>query len=129
MANHGPQLGRPGFNPVRKLSIMWDGVKYAVGTEFTVTYKVVLSAGALALASLMSQWEHVLIIVLATAQMVMAEMLNTAVEGLCDLFTEQSDERIRKVKDVAAAAVGITTLVWVVVFFAEVIRLGRQYFA
>ncbi|MCH4208053.1 MAG: diacylglycerol kinase family protein [Solobacterium sp.] len=33
------------------------------------------------------------------------EILNTAVEKLCNLYTEKTDERIRVIKDLAAGAV------------------------
>lgn len=47
------------------------------------------------------------------------EAVNTAIEKLCDLHTMEFDERIRDVKDVAAAAImlvlscqGILLLIW-----------------
>lgn len=38
------------------------------------------------------------------------ELVNTAIEKLCDVVTEQKDERIRVIKDVSAAAVLVSAL-------------------
>lgn len=42
------------------------------------------------------------------------ELVNTSIEKLCDVVTEEKDERIKVIKDVAAAAVLVTA------FFAAV---------
>lgn len=39
-----------------------------------------------------------------------AELLNTAIEGLCDLVQPAHDERVRRIKDAAAGAVLIAAL-------------------
>ncbi len=44
-----------------------------------------------------------------------AELLNTAIEGLCDLVQPAHDERVRRIKDAAAGAVLIAALAAAVV--------------
>lgn len=45
----------------------------------------------------------------------MAELMNTAIEHLCDRVTKEQDESVRRVKDVAAGAVLVTAIISVVV--------------
>lgn len=44
-----------------------------------------------------------------------AELLNTAIEGLCDLVQPAQDERVRRIKDAAAGAVLVAALAAVAV--------------
>jgi diacylglycerol kinase (ATP) len=46
-------------------------------------------------------------------------MLNSAIEALCDFVETRHNERIKVIKDIAAAAVGISIVVWFVVLIAE----------
>jgi diacylglycerol kinase (ATP) len=44
-----------------------------------------------------------------------AELLNTALEVLCDRVSREQDESIRRIKDVAAGAVLIAAIISVIV--------------
>ena len=46
-----------------------------------------------------------------------------AIEALCDFVEPRHDERIKVVKDVAAAAVGVAILAWIIVLAVEAARL------
>lgn len=46
-----------------------------------------------------------LAVILAIAAVWIAEAFNTAIEGLCDLVTQEEDARIGRIKDIAAGAV------------------------
>ena len=47
--------------------------------------------------------------------MLVAEVMNTVIEALCDYLCPDYDERIRDIKDMAAAAAFIAVAVWYVV--------------
>lgn len=49
-------------------------------------------------------------VIICIALVLSAEMLNTCIEDLCNLYTTGTDERIRKIKDMAASAVLIAGL-------------------
>ncbi len=53
-----------------------------------------------------------------------AELLNSAIETLCDFLEPRENAKIGAIKDIAAAAVGISIVVWVVVVVFDVIHLG-----
>ena len=118
--------GEPGYHPIRKLRTVLSGLRYAVVYDFSVTYKLVLSALVIAAAFALRAWVDLLLILVVTALVLVAEMLNSAIEALCDFVETQHNEKIKIIKDVAAAAVGISILVWFVVLAVEVGRFVRE---
>ena len=114
--------GDPGYHPLRKLRTVFSGLRYAVIYDFSVAYKLVLSAVVLAAAIALRAWVDLLLILVVTALVLIAEILNSAIEALCDFVETRHNERIKVIKDVAAAAVGISILVWFVVLIVEASR-------
>ena len=53
----------------------------------------------------------------------MAELFNSAIEALCDFVEERHNEKIKVIKDIAAAAVGMSILLWVTVMVMEIWQL------
>ena len=114
--------GDPGYHPLRKLCTVFSGLRYAVIYDFSVAYKLVLSAVVLAAAIALRAWVDLLLILVVTALVLIAEILNSAIEALCDFVETRHNEKIKVIKDVAAAAVGISILVWFVVLIVEASR-------
>jgi diacylglycerol kinase (ATP) len=46
---------------------------------------------------------------------VVTEMLNTAIEAICDFIETRENEKIKAIKDIGAAAVGISIFIWIMV--------------
>ncbi len=107
----------------RKLRIIWAGLRHAVLNDFSVAYKLVLSAALLGIFFWLRQWLDLLLIVVATGLVLVAEILNTAIEGICDFIEPGRDDRIKVIKDVAAAGVGMSIATWMIVVIAELWRL------
>jgi diacylglycerol kinase (ATP) len=105
MRNKFLGTGTPGYHPARKVLTVISGLRYAVLYDASVAYKLVLSA-----------------VVLVAAFVVVAEMFNSAIEALCDFVEVRHNERIKVIKDIAAAAVGLTIVVWIVVLAVEAAR-------
>ena len=63
-------------------------------------------------------------ILLATGLVLTAELLNSAIEALCDFLEPRENEKIGAIKDIAAAAVGISIVVWMVVVVVDVVHLA-----
>lgn len=112
-------IGEPGYHPLRKVRTVFSGLRYAVVYDFSVAYKLVLSAVVLAAAFAMRAWVDLLLIVVVTALVLVAEILNSAIEALCDFVETRHDPRIKVIKDMAAAAVGISMFAWMVVLAVE----------
>jgi diacylglycerol kinase len=117
--------GEPGYHPLRKLRTVFSGLRYAVVYDFSVAYKLVLSALVLAAAFALRAWVDLLLILVVTALVLVAEILNSAIEALCDFVETRHNERIKVIKDIAAAAVGISIFVWFVVLVVEASRFWQ----
>jgi diacylglycerol kinase (ATP) len=113
----------PSYHPIQKLKVILAGLHVAVVTDFSVAYKVILSAPVLGGAFLFRQWVDVGLILLAMGLMLISELFNSAIEVLCDFVEPQQNDRIRVSKDIAAAAAGLSILVWATILIIESIRL------
>ena len=115
-------IGEPGYHPLRKLRTVFSGLRYAVLYDWSVTYKLVLSVAVLIAAFALRAWVDFLLILVVTAFVLVAEIFNSAIEALCDFVETCHNERIKVIKDIAAAGVGIAIFVWLVVLSVEVGR-------
>ena len=65
-------------------------------------------------------------VLVATGLMMISEMFNTTIEALCDFLEPRENEKIGIIKDIAAAAAGISILVWSIVLFLEAIQVWQN---
>ena len=119
MRNKFLGTGESGYHPLRKIATVWSGLRYAVLYDFSVAYKLVLSAVLLVATFLLREWVDFLLVVIATGLVLVAEILNSAIEALCDFVEARHNEKIKVIKDIAAAAVGICILIWCIVLAFE----------
>ena len=119
--------GEKGYHPLRKIRVCLSGLRYAVRYDFSVTYKLVLSLLVLAASFWLRQWLDFLMITAATAMVLVAELFNSAIEALCDFVETRENPKIKVIKDMAAAAVGIAMAVWLVVIATEASELLRTF--
>ena len=115
--------GEPGYHPLRKFRTVVSGLRYAVIYDWSVTYKLVLSAAVLILAFGMRAWVDFLLILVVTVLVLVAEIFNSAIEALCDFVETRHNEEIKVIKDIAAAGVGLAILAWCIVLGVELGRL------
>jgi diacylglycerol kinase (ATP) len=108
-----------GYHPIRKLKIAFFGLYLAVISDFSVAYKLILSVPVLVFSFMVRQWVDVTLILLATGMMLTAELFNSAIEILCDFVEPREDARIGMIKDIAAAAAGISIFVWAATLILE----------
>lgn len=127
MRNKFLNTGQPGFHPLRKIRVVLRGLKFAVITDFSVAYKLVLSLLMLFVCIAFRDWIDVAAVLIATALMLIAEIFNTAIEALCDFVEDRDNQRIGMIKDIAAAAVGLSILLWFIVLIAEAYVVIRYF--
>lgn len=125
MRNKFLGTGQQGFNPVRKLRVAFSGLRYAILNESSVAIEIILSALVLTACFYYRQWLDFNIVLVASGLMLVTEMVNTAIEALCDFVEAGHNEKIGIIKDVASASVGISILVWSVTLLMEVVRLWQ----
>ncbi len=115
--------GEAGYHPLRKIRTVISGLRYAVLYDWSVTYKLILSVVVLAIAFGARAWVDFLLILVVTAFVLVAEIFNSAIEALCDFVETRHNEKIKVIKDIAAAGVGIAIFVWFIVLGVELSRL------
>lgn len=123
MKNKFLGTGEPGYHPLRKIRTVLSGLRYAVLYDFSVAYKMALSVVVLGLSFWLREWVDFMLVLMVTGLVLVAEMINTAIEAMCDFVEERHNERIEVIKDIAAAAVGIAILLWAAVLAMEAWRL------
>ncbi len=116
-------IGEPGYHPVRKLRTIVSGLRYAVVYDFSVAWKLFFSLLVLLAALFARTWVDSLLIIVATALVLVAEIVNSAIEALCDFVETRHNEKIGIIKDMAAAAVGIAMFTWLLVLGFEVAEM------
>lgn len=123
MKNKFLDTGEHGYHPLRKFKIIISGLRFAVIYDFSVLYKIILSVLLLIPVMLYKEWVDASLIILATGVMIAGELFNTAIEAVCDFMETRCNEKIRIIKDIAAAAAGITIFTWIVVLLIEFIKI------
>ena len=121
-----PKLPKSKYDPIRKLKVIVSGLHFAV-SDFSVAYKLVLSVPVFILSFIVQQWVDITLILLATGMMLVSELFNSAIEILCDFVQPQEDRRIGMIKDIAAAAAGISIFVWAATLILESSHLWKLY--
>ena len=123
MRNKFLGTGDTGYHPIRKVMVCISGLRYAIRYDFSVSYKVFLSISTLVVCFLLRQWIDFLLIMAATALMLIAEMFNSAIEALCDFIETRENHKIKVIKDISAAAAGLSILLWAIILIVELSRL------
>ena len=88
-------IGEPGYHPLRKIATVISGLRYAVLYDWSVAYKLALSVIVLAGAFALRAWLDFLLILVVTAFVLVAEIVNSAIEALCDFVEEKHNEKIK----------------------------------
>lgn len=128
MRNKFLGTGDPGYHPLRKIRVILSGIRFGVLLEITVAYKLVVSAILLVLSFYFHDWLDVMVIVVATAQVLAGELFNTAIEAVCDFIETAQNEKIRVIKDISAAAAGISIWACAIVIVYEYYKLLARFF-
>lgn len=101
---------------LRSFGHAWDGIRLAVRSQrnLQIHLAATLAAVLLGLNSHLAGWEWGCLI-LCIGLVWVAELFNTAIEILCDRITQEQDDHIRQVKDIAASAVLVASVIAVFV--------------
>ena len=85
--------GDPGYHPLRKLRTIVSGLRYAVIYDFSVAWKLIFSLQVLLAALFARDWVDSLLIIVATSLVLVAEIMNSAIEALCDFVETRHNEK------------------------------------
>ena len=90
----------------------WNGLRFALRSEAAFRQELAIFVPAVPLAFVITEdgWKRLALIGVLLLLFVV-ELLNTAIEKLCDRINLEIDPQIGRVKDMGSAAVGVTLLV------------------
>lgn len=123
-----PYNGRMLMRKLRNAKYALNGLAIAWREERSFRIQIYLGLLALIFALLLdiSIFEWIAVITIS-GLVLAAEVLNTALEELCDKFKADPDPHIAKIKDLASAAVFITSIaafiVGVIIFLPRLLAL------
>ena len=107
---------------IRSANFAIEGILHAAKTQRHLRYHFYSAAGVLIISYILgvSRTEF-LIIALSVIAVLLAEMLNTAIEAVVDLISPEQSERARVAKDIAAGAVlttafGVAVIGYIILF-------------
>jgi diacylglycerol kinase (ATP) len=116
---------------LRSFTYAWSGIKTCFSAEANFKIHIVFAIAAITLGFLLNishnEW---LAIIVCIAFVMTMEMINTAIEKLCDVVQPGIDPRIKKVKDIAAGAVLVAAMgsliTGAVIFLPKIIILIKS---
>lgn len=106
----------------------WQGIKYGIKSQRNIQIQVVIGVlvAILGFITKLSKMEW-MILSISIFLVILAEMLNTAVETTVDLYTEEYHPKAKIAKDVGAGAVVIavinSTIIGVILFGDKLINI------
>lgn len=103
-------------NFIQALKHAIDGIKYTFKNERNLKIQFVFAISTIVLALFLRlnfiEWA---ILVLTIGFVIFAELINTAFEIIMDVYSQEYNEKIKIVKDIASGAVWITSFISVIV--------------
>jgi diacylglycerol kinase (ATP) len=110
----------------RKLRIFFSGLRHTIQHDRSVALQMLVSLIVLAISFWLREWFDFVFILVITGYMLITEIFNSAIEAICDYVQPEYDLRIGAIKDVAAAAVGLSVIIWAGALFFEVVRIWTR---
>lgn len=99
-----------------RMTYALNGLALAFRSEKSVRFQILVAIAVICLLGLVQPpifwW---VIILMMISLVLLAELVNTAIEGVCDFVQPNHSEHIKKIKDVSAGAVFIISMCSVVV--------------
>ena len=97
---------------IRSIGFAWNGCKACFHTQNNFRIHIIVGSLALLLGAVLhisnGEW---IALILCIGSVLILEIINTAIEKLCDLVEKDHHPEIKFIKDVAAGAVLISALV------------------
>jgi diacylglycerol kinase len=116
----------------KSFGFAWNGLKYSfiTQTNFKIHLFAAVATTLLGISLHISATEW-LIVLLCFAIVLFAELINTALEKLCDVVQQELHPKIKLVKDIAAGAVLVSAIIsaaiGMVIFLPKIIWLIRSF--
>jgi undecaprenol kinase len=114
------------YNAPKSVFYALSGIRLAFLREFNLVLQLVIGIIAASVSLYYGQWLFGFLNLVMMGIIISLEMMNTAFETLCDLVNLQFDHRIKTIKDIAAASVLTSSLVWLILLIFEALVILFQ---
>lgn len=106
---------------IKKLSHGLHGIKSALKTEPTLSMQLIIgSLVATLIAIFIGEWWLVKQTIFLTIAVMIAELINTSFEYLCDLVEPNKNRKVKKIKDVMAGVVLIMAIGSIIITIVDI---------
>ena len=106
-----------------KIDTSVRGWKHIVKIDRSAVIKGLFSLVVLVIIALQGNWLMFGLVAGVAAFNITVELFNTCIELICDYLTNEYDERIKLIKDVAAASTNVAYLLWVAVVVVAFVQV------
>jgi len=105
----------------------WNGIRACAASEAAFREEIIALVIAIPAAMLLASdpWKRALLLAPVVLLLVI-ELLNTAIEKLCDRITGEFDPAIGRVKDMGSAAIGVTLIATLAIWAFAVVDYVRM---
>lgn len=115
------------YDPLKKIRVAVNGFIFVIKYDFSVTYKVIISLIVLIVTFYFREYTNFLLILIATGYMLSIEIINSCIELICDFQVTEYNEKIKVIKDVSAAATGISIFIWSIVLSYDIFGIIKNF--
>ncbi|CAN5744633.1 diacylglycerol kinase family protein [soil metagenome] len=113
---------------IKSFGYAWDGILYCIKTQLNFRIHFVLLTCVIVTGLLLKvsniEW---LVIILCSILVLTLEMINTALEYVCNLVTNNYNPAVKIIKDVAAGAVLVSAIgsvvIALIIFLPKIVAL------
>ena len=106
-----------------KIDTSVRGWKHIVKIDRSAVIKGLFSVVVLVIIAFQGNWLMFGLVAGVAAFNITVELFNTCIELICDYLTNEYDERIKLIKDVAAASTNVAYLLWVAVVVVAFVQI------
>lgn len=113
---------------VRSFGYAWQGILYCIKTQLNFRIHLVVLLMAITAGFILNVSTTEWLFIIGCSMLVLAlELLNTAIEKLCDTISTEIQPEIKTIKDVSAAAVLLSAagsvVTGIIIFFPKIMQL------
>ncbi len=106
----------------------FSGLKYGFLREPNLSVQLSLGLFLAITGIIQGRWILAMAHLLIMGMIMSMELMNTAVEHLCDLIEEKYSLKVKAIKDISAGSVFLLSLIWLILIGYQLIFSATGYF-
>lgn len=111
------------YNLIKSFKYAIRGAMLGISTEPSSKIQTALVIFFVTLNILFEKYEFALFHLMLGLMVLSQEVMNTSIEHICDMITLEYNEKIKKIKDLAAGSVFLLAVAWGVLIILNIYKL------